>query len=296
MIMASRRSQHFLLISIAAAALSALIMLGDGGAPTGLLRLLLGTLFVLVVPGYCLAAALFPRFDDLDPIERLGLSLGLSVAVTPLLALVLNALPGGLQLCSILLGEYALAAAGAAISLVRRPVLPPPGPGNERHSPQSWWRSLPAREQQIHAALALALTLAVVLTAWIFVVPSPNDYMTEFYILGRGGLAEDYPRLATVNQELTARLGIANHELGEHSYRVEVWALDPWQAERRALVQQLEPVRLQPGQKRMLAVTWHMPWAGVDQQVEFLLFTDVSTVPYRRLRLWLDVAETEARP
>jgi uncharacterized membrane protein len=36
-------------------------------------------------------------------------------------------------------------------------------------------------------------------------------------------------------------------------------------------------------------VAWSMPWAGPDQQVEFLLFRQGDTDPYRRLRLILDV-------
>ena len=53
---------------------------------TGLpVRIPLGLLMVLFVPGYALIAALFPRKDDLDGIERLALSFGLSIAVVPLI-------------------------------------------------------------------------------------------------------------------------------------------------------------------------------------------------------------------
>jgi len=53
-------------------------------------RVLLGLLLVLFLPGYSLIAALFPRRDDLDGIERIALSFGLSIAVVPLLGLALN--------------------------------------------------------------------------------------------------------------------------------------------------------------------------------------------------------------
>jgi uncharacterized membrane protein len=55
-------------------------------------------------PKYTLAAALFPHGKDLDKIERLGLSIGLSVAWLPLLALILDRLAWGLRLWPILLG------------------------------------------------------------------------------------------------------------------------------------------------------------------------------------------------
>ncbi|MCB0238602.1 MAG: DUF1616 domain-containing protein, partial [Anaerolineae bacterium] len=88
------------------------------------LRLALGLAYVLFVPGYCLTAALFPREDDIDGIERLGLSLGLSVAWVPVLALILDRLPWGLRLWPIVVGELLSMAIFAAIALWRRSRLP----------------------------------------------------------------------------------------------------------------------------------------------------------------------------
>jgi len=53
-------------------------------------RIILGLHLVLFLPGYALIAALFPRKGDLDGIERIALSFGLSIAVVPLLGLALN--------------------------------------------------------------------------------------------------------------------------------------------------------------------------------------------------------------
>src|SRR5271157_1961330 len=64
-------------------------------------RIPLGLLMVLFLPGYALIAALFPRKDDLDGIERLALSFGLSIAVVPLIGLGLNYTPWGIHLDSI---------------------------------------------------------------------------------------------------------------------------------------------------------------------------------------------------
>lgn len=44
----------------------------------------------LFIPGYILIAALFTKKDDLDTIERIALSFGLSTAVVPLLGLTLS--------------------------------------------------------------------------------------------------------------------------------------------------------------------------------------------------------------
>ena len=65
-------------------------------------RIGLGLVFVLFLPGYVLVAALYPRKDDLDLVERVALSLGLSIAVVPLIGLGLNYSPWGIRLNPIL--------------------------------------------------------------------------------------------------------------------------------------------------------------------------------------------------
>ena len=67
------------------------------------IRIILGLLLVLFLPGYALIATLFPRKDDLDGIERVALSFGLSIAITPLLGLGLNYTPFGIRLTPVLI-------------------------------------------------------------------------------------------------------------------------------------------------------------------------------------------------
>ena len=63
-----------------------------------ILRIMLGSIFVLFIPGYSLIEALYPRREDLSPLERLALSIGLSLAIVPLVGLVLNYTPWGIRL------------------------------------------------------------------------------------------------------------------------------------------------------------------------------------------------------
>ena len=62
------------------------------------LRYVLGSLFVLYLPGASLIEALYPKEEDLSPLERLALSIGLSLAVVPLIGLILNYTPWGIRL------------------------------------------------------------------------------------------------------------------------------------------------------------------------------------------------------
>lgn len=89
---------------------------------SGGLRIALGLLFVLFFPGYTLLSALFPKQDDLDGIARVALSFGLSIAVVPLIGLVLNFTPWGIRLYPILISVtlFILAASGVAWYRQRR--------------------------------------------------------------------------------------------------------------------------------------------------------------------------------
>ena len=87
-------------------------------------RVVLGLLLVLFLPGYSLIAALFPRRDDLDGIERIALSFGLSIAVVPLLGLGLNYTPYGIRLVPVLLGLSLFTVLLAVVAGVRRAWMP----------------------------------------------------------------------------------------------------------------------------------------------------------------------------
>jgi len=83
-------------------------------------RYLLGSLFVLYLPGYSLIEALFPIKDGLDSLERVALSIGLSLALVPLVGLLLNYTPWGIRLDPIFLSLSLLTGVLAVAALVRK--------------------------------------------------------------------------------------------------------------------------------------------------------------------------------
>jgi hypothetical protein len=88
------------------------------------IRIFFGISLVLFFPGYSLTAALFPRKDDLDIIERIALSFGLSIAITPLLGLALNYTPFGIRLLPVLIILSGFIIGVSILACIRRIVLP----------------------------------------------------------------------------------------------------------------------------------------------------------------------------
>ncbi len=66
-------------------------------------RYALGGIFILFLPGATLISALYPRGGEIDELERLALSIGLSLAIVPLVGLVLNYTPWGIALTPIMI-------------------------------------------------------------------------------------------------------------------------------------------------------------------------------------------------
>ncbi|MEN3056821.1 MAG: DUF1616 domain-containing protein [Candidatus Methanosuratincola petrocarbonis] len=96
------------------------VVAASPGAPLIYIRYALGSLFVLYLPGAALIELLYPRKSDLSQLERLALSLGLSLALVPLIGLVLNYTPWGIRLEPILASVSLLTVGLATGALVRK--------------------------------------------------------------------------------------------------------------------------------------------------------------------------------
>ena len=165
------------------------------------LRIPIGLLMVLFVPGYVLIAALFPRKGDLDGIERIALSFGLSIAVVPLIGLGLNYTPWGIRLIPVVLSIVAFTLLMAAVAYWRRISLSP----EERFSLnlRQWIGSLKDEiraegergwvDKALTIILILSIIASIVALVYVVVTPKEGEKFTEFYILGPGGKAYDYP-------------------------------------------------------------------------------------------------------
>ncbi len=248
------------------------------------LRILLGLAFVLFVPGYTLQAALFPNRTDLDGPERLGLSFGLSVAIIPVLALLLDKLPWGIRLWPIVLSIAMVTMVFSLASVARRLHLPP----EERFTPAAsvdlpgWWSAQDRTDRRLYAVLAGALGLALLSALTILLLPKPGERFTEFYMLGAQGMAENYPREVSAGQAISVTVGIRNQEGVAASYRVEA-------RDGQGVIGQAGPISLKPGEKFEGALVFTPLQTGNDVLVTFALYRDDQASPYRTLKLWLKV-------
>ena len=86
--------------------------------PLNVPRWVLGSIFVLFLPGYSMLQLLFPKGSELDSLERFALDIGLSLAVVPLIGLMLNFTPWGIRLIPIVIslaGFTIIVSIGAAL-------------------------------------------------------------------------------------------------------------------------------------------------------------------------------------
>lgn len=83
-------------------------------------RYVLGGAFVLFLPGFMLISVLYPRSGELDGLERVALSIGLSLAIVPLVGLVLNYTPWGIRLEPIMISLALFAEVMAVVCVVRK--------------------------------------------------------------------------------------------------------------------------------------------------------------------------------
>ena len=112
-------------LAITVATAIAAFTIPEDAFPLVYVRYVLGTIFVLWLPGYSFVRALFPQktmekhTKNLDSIERVALSIGLSLALVPIVGLLLNYTPWGIRLTPIVLSLLSLTMVFAAIALGR---------------------------------------------------------------------------------------------------------------------------------------------------------------------------------
>lgn len=289
------------------------------------LRVIFGLPLVLFLPGYAFSAALFPEHGEsppegdvadagsrrgIDGIERVALSFGLSIAVVPLIGLVLNFTPWGIRLVPVLVSVSGVTLAASGVAAIRRWELPE----DERFVvPYKEWLGAARKEllrpssrtdAALNVLLVVSILLAVASVTYAVTVPQEGEAFTEFYLLTRDDgelVAAGYPTEFVVGERKPVVIGIVNHEHETMQYTVVV-------ALQRARVTNNSTTVFEEDELRRFRArvrhneTWMTTYnvsptlTGTRLRLVFLLYrNDPPPAPsvesaYRELHLWINVS------
>ena len=117
---------YWLTMAIAIATAAVVFTIPEDFYPWVYIRYVLGIIFVLRLPGYAFIKALFLTqvpiklpTESLDTIERIALSLGMSLALVPIVGLLLNYTPWGIRLTPIVVSLLALTIIFSTAAIIR---------------------------------------------------------------------------------------------------------------------------------------------------------------------------------
>ena len=198
------------------AAISAFLLFSGQGT-------LLAVLSVFLVPGYLVVGAIFPSGEGITWTERCALSLGLSVAVTSSLGLMLGLSGLGISFIAVAAVLVGMAFPLWALAFWRRMHL-----AIENRLSGSIvlkkpdWAGYTGTEKALATTLVAGVVCTVVASAYLITLPFPGGRFTEFYILGPSGNPSGYPKCLNVSQPGDVLIGLTNHEFGTLDYSVRI--------------------------------------------------------------------------
>lgn len=253
-----------------------------------LIRTIFGFFLILFLPGYTLIAVLFPKKGDLDGLERAALSFGLSIAVTPLMGLALNYTPWGIKLTTILLSISVFTLIMIFIAFIRRKRVPKEEKYYVRFdelykSTKKILNGESKTSKILSIIMILSIIFAISTTAYLITKPKLGESFTEFYLLGPGGKASDYPTNLTVGQNASVIIGIVNHEHQTVNYHLLITS--------DGLILSDQNLTVQDNNKIEIPYNFSLNSTG-NKKIEFLLYKlPDNTNLYRSLHLFVNVTQ-----
>jgi uncharacterized membrane protein len=256
---------------------------------TSPVRTILGIPMVLFLPGYALVAALFSRKNDLDGIERIALSFGLSIAVVPLIGLGLNFTPFGIRLVPILISISVFTLAMLLIAYLRRSKM-----SEEERFDVKFTHLYSSLKSDIFISnkgidriltiiLILSIATSIIMLIYVIATPKQGEKFTEFYILGDNGKAQGYHTQLEAGKTSSVIVGITNQEYILTNYTLNI-SLD------NDTLNTMH-VTLMHNSTWEEKVLFTPEKTGDNLKLEFLLYKeDNITAPYRDLHLWVNVS------
>jgi uncharacterized membrane protein len=129
-----------------------------------------------------------------------------------------------------------------------------------------------------------SIIVATIITGYLLIQPKASKAFTEFYLLGPGGKAENYPEQLTLGETGNVTVGIIDHENKQTSYLIKVLIASQES-------NKIGPILLGDGEKWEGEMSFAPTMSSDNQEVEFLLFKGDETTPANSLHLWVDVKD-----
>lgn len=235
------------------------------GLDIPVLRVLIGLPLVLILPGYALLNAVSPQWPERS-VERITIGVGVSLAFTALVGMVLHLSPWGLSAATwgITLGSVTVIA--GLIAKIRRKHVVTEG----KTSPIQPYRGVLRALQWTHVAtfaLGAAVLIGAVMVARTGAEQPTGPGFTQLWMLPSG---------QTINGAV--RLGIANQERSQTVYRLRLQSGE-------IMIREWPEIRLDVNGRWESTV--ELPQVPLKQPVEALLYQQQAPdAVYRRVTLW----------
>ena len=255
------------------------------GLTPGFLRIILALPFAVFIPGYVLLSAVFPRQYDLDVVRRMIFSIGLSIVILPIISLILNYTPWGIQPFPILVGTFLFITVMTAIGWYRQRGLREEEKLTyvlEIKLPR--WRDLDRPGRTL--VIIMAIAVLTVTTSLIYAVNTPDreDTYTEFYIMGPAVNTSELPREVKTGQPVQVTVVVLNHEHQPADYHVDIISDGN-------VISSLATGTLEHGERWQSETDFSLAVPGENRKVEFNLYMGTSSEPYfeEPLHIYIDV-------
>lgn len=291
-------------------------------------RAVVVTPLLLFVPGYALAAAAYPRRHEgrrtwrlrqtsggnpgagLHPIERAGLSFGISLALLPLIGGALWAAFDELSTGIVLFGLTAFTLVAVVVATVHRFRLP----ASERFRVGLWpqlrrfrgWLVGPSTwRTAVNLFLVVAVTLSAVAFVYAFAVPTTGEsYTTAMLVTEQDDeyVASGYPTTFTAGEQQPLTLQLTNDERTATDYTVVAALEVPEEGDAapptmvRSELDRFQ-VTLQPGETVQREHAVAPETVGEDLRLSYYVYKDgAPEMPdaesaYRDLHVWITVEQ-----
>jgi len=250
-----RRSRHLLkeiptdLVGVAGFVVVATVLLTVVDISSPVLRAAVGVPLLFLVPGYVTVSMLFPRAEpitdpelvessfiaqqrELTDVERVALSFGLSMAILPLLGLVISITAAGFTESTVVGTVSGFALAGLGVATGRRLAVPAP----DRYRIHLGRRIATVRsalfdtdstlQLAVNIALAVSLLVAVTTVGYALAAPQDGEEYTSLQLLTEtesGDLvAGGYPDEVEPGESIPLVIGVENQEQEAMNYTVVV--------------------------------------------------------------------------